>query len=296
MPLTTTSPKADIQQFQLDLQLLGYSLRNSKADGVLGPITKGAAHDFADDQKITDKFDGTIPDSVLTKVKELAAKKRNPEINLPTNFYDFTNVAWPGPRKYERPWNKITSITVHQTGCNLTDDLKKAKRWYYFENVNKEGVRSVDSLHAHAGITKTGNVYLIHPFNQFVWHAQGLSHAGIGMEINGCFNGIADDIKTFPKGAKKPSRLTPEQIEASKNFIRYVKKILESHGSELKNLIPHRCASNTRRPDCGEEIYKSIVTPMIEELGLEKVEKDFKLGKGFTIPEQWDEFYKGNEY
>lgn len=296
MPLSNKSPKQEIKQFQLDLQLLGYSLGNSKADGIFGQLTKNAAHDFADDHKITEKFDGIVPDSVLNEVKKLAAAKRNPVVKTPANLYDFTSVAWPGPRKKERAWNTIDSITIHQTGCNLTDDLKKAKRWYYFENVNAEGVKVVDSLHAHVGVTKTGNIYLIHPFNQFVWHAQGLSHRGIGLEINGCFNGIKDDIKTFPKGSKEPSHLTPEQTEAAKNFIRYAKEVLISHGSDLKTIIPHRCASNTRRPDCGEEIYKEIVIPMIEELKLQRVPKDFKLGNGFPIPEVWDSYYVGNKY
>ncbi len=295
MPLSTLSNKEDIRQFQFNLQLLGVSLRGTKADGIFGAATKGAAHDFADAHKITDKFDGVIPDSVVNEAARLANLKRNPVVATPPKYLDLTASAWPGPRKGERAWTDIDSITIHQTGCKMP--ANNPKRWSNFQSVNKEGVITTDSLHAHIGITTAGEIYHIHPFTSFVWHAQGLSHKGIGLEISGLFNGLTNDPKTFP-GTKDqtPSHLTPEQIESVRNFIRYTKQVLQAHGSDLKSIIPHRCSSEDRRPDCGQELYETFCLWAEKELGLDLGGPNFKMGTGFTIPEAWNPAYKGNKY
>ena len=292
MPIDNKTKKDVVKQFQLDLQLLGYN--PGKADGFSGQKTENAAHDFADDHKITDKFGDSIPDAVLNEVTRLANLKRNPTIPVPPKFLDLTASAWPKPRVFAREWSKVDSITIHQCGATLSES---PARWSNFMTKNKEGVITSSSLKAHVGITTKGNIYQIHPWESFIWSAQSLSHRSISLEVNGCHNGLLNNPKTYPgtKGTK-PSVLTQEQIDSTKNLIRYIKQILISHGSDLKTIFPHRISTNSRRPDCGEAIWKEIIIPIMEELNINSGVPGYKLGSGYPICEEWDERYKGYKY
>jgi len=296
MIINKSSSKKDIKNLQLNLELLGFNVGKSGADGYYGSNTQGAVYDFIEAYNLdtTLKLDNGIPEDIVAEINKQAELKRKPAIITPLNFLDLTASAWPGPRKKIRDWKNVKGITLHQTGCFLGE---RPQRWSNWTTKNKEGVIVSSSLKAHMGITQKGQILLIHPLESFVWHAQGLSHETVGFEIDGCFEGIKGDLSTYPgKKGGRVAHLTPEQEKAVKDAVLYVKQVLQANGSDLEYMVPHRCSSDTRRPDCGEEIYKAIALWAEKELNVDLKGPNFKKGSGYTIPEIWNPAYVGNKY
>lgn len=292
--VTRASPPYYIKEVQLTLLFLGYGVGNTGADGVYGKNTRGAARDFAEDHGLPTDFDD-IPEAVVVAICEQWERRQAP-IGRPATWHDLTEMAsystW---RRGVRPWSQITGITLHQTGCGPMGE--KPERWAKHPSAIDENGRYVyTALKAHVGITPQGRIYHIHPFTAFGWHAQSFSHNTIGFEIDGTFEGIQGDIKTWPKGGKKPCHLSPAQEAAVKDAIRYVAKVLGRYGSTLKNLFAHRQATNDRQPDPGSEIWKKIAIPMMKELNLSDGGPGFVQGKGMPIPEAWDPSRVGIAY
>ncbi len=189
---------------------------------------------------------------------------------LPPQYHDFSDMCtlkeW---RKKERPWSVIKGVTIHQTGCPMSES---PSRWY--------------SLKAHYGITYSGKIFRIHPETSFGWHAEGQSHHNVGIEIAGFFCGVEGDIKTRPSAPAswKVQSVTPEQIVAAKELIRYIARLLAHYGSALELIQPHRMATDSRRPDPGSKVWQEIALPMLAELGADIGKAT---GKGMPIPEAW---------
>ena len=182
-----------------------------------------------------------------------------------------------------RPWKNITGICLHQTACVLGE---RPKRW--------------DTLDAHLGVLRSGRVVHVHDFSRLVRHGNGWNAKTIGIEIDGLFEGVHGDPRTVWDDPSTPQHergmdVTPEQIEATKQTIRWCVSEVQRHGGSVNVLVAHRQSSRDRRNDPGSQVWKEIALPMIAELGLSDGGPGFQIG-GYPIPEAWDETKKGYRY
>jgi len=262
-----------IKQQQQDLNTLGYGPLDE--DGLTGPKTRAALFAFMQEHGI---------DADLHAI----AEQRRAPVPPPVGYHDFSDVCtlkeW---RKKERPWSSIKGVTLHQTGCPMSES---PSRWY--------------SLKAHYGVTYSGKIYRIHPQTSFGWHAQGLSHGEIGIEIAGLFLGVEGDPSTRP-GAPKAwgtHSVTPAQVEATKALIRYLRLLVASHGGALTEIHAHRQAAPKddpkagRKPDPGSKVWQEVALPLMAELGLSDGGPGWTTGKGEPIPLEWDSSRVGIKY
>jgi len=264
-----------ILQLQRDLKTLGFD--PGELDGLMGSRTRGALHDWAG----PGQWDIKDPQA-LGEVHKLAEFKRAQSVvGFPPNYHDLTAQASKDPRRGARPWSQVKGVTLHQTGCPMGESVS---RWL--------------GLKAHYGVTYSGQIYRVHPEEEMVWHAQQLSKTEIGIEISGFFCGIEGNPKTRPGGPKEwaVQSVTPQQVEAVKELVRYRKRLLQSHRGDLTHLHAHRQATDDRTPDPGSKVWKEIGLPLMAELGLGDGGPGWVVGKGQPIPEAWDSSRVGISY
>ena len=265
-----------ILQLQKDLLVLGFD--PGPIDGIQGSLTQSAAHDAYLSLHGGQDFTGNIPQDLFDDVRTKVTLQQISPIPVPDNFYDLTQHASTSWKKGTRLWSKITGITLHQTGCPMSES---PSRWY--------------GLKAHYGITYSGQIYQIRKETDFGWHAQGQSHTHIGIEIAGFFCGEEGNPKTRPGGPKEWAiqSVTPQQIHATKQLIRYESLLLKVHGSQLRTIDPHRTATNDRQPDPGSKVWKEIAIPLLQELSCTTGKVT---GKGMPLPDVWSGENKGIKY
>lgn len=183
----------------------------------------------------------------------------------------------------KRDWSKVTGICLHQTACVLGE---RPGRW--------------DTIGCHVGVTRGGQVIWLHDFNKLVVHGNQWNSQTVGIEIDGMYEGVEGDIKTFwrPKDQPnlQPQRPTDVQIEAVCDLVRFIHSEVARNGGQIKALVSHRQASENRRNDPGSAIWKRVALPMSAELGLNDGGPGFKLSTGYPNPESWDPTRKGYRY
>lgn len=184
----------------------------------------------------------------------------------------------------KRDWSKVTGICLHQTACVLGEN---PPRW--------------DTVGAHCGVTRSGQVIWLHDYNKLVVHGNQWNAQTVGIEIDGLYAGVEGNPKTVwndPSTAKKEvgQVLTSESVEATCQLIRQICDEVERHGGKVKALVAHRQASANRQSDPGSAIWQRIALPMSGELGLHDGGPGFKLSDGYPIPEAWDPSRKGIKY
>lgn len=172
-------------------------------------------------------------------------------------------------KRTPRLWSDITGVTLHQTGCNLSN---RPARW--------------DTLNAHIGITRDGHIILCNPLTDFIWHAQGLSHTTIGVEFAGNFAGIDGDASTAWLGGGEIASLSQAQRLAADILFNWLKDAFVANGAQWQHVRAHRQSSASRRADPGEEIWRLVGLDWIERLGIEQDGK-WTIGSGRGIPAQW---------
>lgn len=299
MALTSSSPKADIEAFQLNLEFLGFPLPRFGADGSLGTETRSAAHGAAVKYSLPPPTGEVYPTELVEGVASRVASHLRSTIVLPEQFYDLTERAYPGPRESKVPWSQWKGVTIHQTGAapigleNWSQE-RIHKRWIDHSYINKKGVVVRSSLRAHIGITRDGEVLLVHPLDWFIWHGHGLSTSQWGIEIEAFARGIESDPQTLPAGGFDWLEATDLQIERARQVIQWLDAVLRiNKGSGLEFINPHRTASEGRRPDPGQRIYKGVNLWAQQTLGL----KEWRVtGKGFPTPEAWNPNCRGVSY
>jgi len=195
-----------------------------------------------------------------------------------------------------RDMTKVTGACLHQTACVLGENEEK---WH--------------NIACAIGITRKGKIIWVNDFEDYVWHGHGFNRYTIGIEIDGHFAGLEElldgewvpDLRTYWKPKSRPNRkplsVTPEQIEACKAVLRWLVKVVEEMGGTMRFVVAHRQSAASRISDPGEKVWKTIVLPIIEELGLSDGGEDYFLaGKdgrsGKPIPERWNPIYKGFKY
>lgn len=182
-----------------------------------------------------------------------------------------------------RKWATVTGICLHQTACVLGEN---PPRW--------------DAVGCHVGVTRSGKVIWLHDFDKLVVHGNRWNTQTVGIEIDGMYEGVEGDPKTFwrPKDQPnlQPQRPTEVQMAAVRDLIRFIDERVRQNGGKLKALVAHRQASENRRNDPGSAIWKGVALPMSEELGLNDGGPGFRLSNGYPIPEEWDPKRKGYRY
>jgi hypothetical protein len=202
----------------------------------------------------------------------------------PTVMVDLRRTASQQHVYGERPWASITGICLHQTACLLGE---RSARW--------------NSLGAHFGVMRSGDVVWCHDLDKLVAHGNGWNSGTVGVELDGLYAGIQGDRSTIwddPSTAsrEKAHMLTAEMIVEAKMLIRWICSEVAAQGGQIRALVAHRQSSKNRRNDPGSAIWKNIALPLHEELGLSDGGIGFTLGEGQAIPEAWDPRCKGSKY
>lgn len=271
-----------VLQLQETLINLGYKLPRWGADGDLGEETLGALQQLLTDHgKKFDDDKNTVSDKELDFVYTLESLLKQPKVES-FNLFDLR----PGSDRKKiirrRSWKEVTGITLHQTACLMGE---KPTRW--------------QNCGAHLGITRAGKTLWIHDFDLAVIHGNGFNGSTVGIEMDGHYAGIKDDMKTYwrPKDSDRlPLHPTNDLIESAKQAIRWIVNEVEIHGGKVKYLVAHRQSSKTRQSDPGSELWQAVALPMHKELKLTDGGKDYKMGTGRPIPEVWDLTKVGVKY
>lgn len=236
-------------------------------------------------EKLGIAADGLCGPVTLAEVRKLAPAKANP----PTQFIDRRSYHTPciHGNKYTplpRSWSQVKGITLHQTACDMG-----------------ERVERYDTIGAHFAVLRSGKVlYMCNPTG-VIYHGNGFNTECVGIEINGLFAGVEGDDSTLWNDPSTPYReaaqtVTPAQIEATKQLIRWLVGEVQSHGGAITKLVAHRQSSEDRRDDPGSKVWKEIALPMKAELQLDDGGPGFKINSGYPIPESWDPSRKGIKY
>jgi hypothetical protein len=180
--------------------------------------------------------------------------------------------GWP-----KRPWSRIEGVTLHQTGVRLSS---APERW--------------DTVHAHVGITDDGHVILINDPTVVAPHGNGLNGFTIGIEICGNFRGIEERPGTHWKGGGEATSLSDAQKAALEELYAWLLAEFAKNGASWTRVHAHRQASGTREADPGSKVWKEVAMPWMLRLGATDGGPKYKVGKGRTIPRQWNPDYTDN--
>jgi peptidoglycan hydrolase-like protein with peptidoglycan-binding domain len=183
----------------------------------------------------------------------------------------------------------IKGVTLHQTATVLGET---PSRWH--------------NVACHIAITRTGKIVYNNDFAKIVWHGNGFNATTIGIEIDGHFAGLESldpktgvwtpDLSTYWRPASDPDRkplsVTAAQVEACKQVIRWIHRLVGSAGGRLTHVLAHRQSSPSRIGDPGERIWRLVAEPLLEELSLTDGGPDFwildsKGRPGKPLPEPW---------
>lgn len=269
-----------IKRLQEMLLHNGYDVGGTGADGVYGKNTMRAVVSFQLSKNM--RSDGVVDLETWRAIEKSVTKKDDLEGTLktpvPGTIVDISK-DHQKPRLYSsgrspRSWGSITGVTLHQTGCTLSE---AQTRWY--------------PLNAHIGVLKNGTILLVNELTDFIWHAQGFSHHTIGIEFNGNFWGVDTDNSTWWAGGGPASFLTSEQKIASKVLLRYLILRFSENNAVFKRVYAHRQASGDRLADPGSEIWRLVAMPWMEEIGATDGGPEFKYGTGRPIPKEWNSKY-----
>lgn len=281
--LTRGDQGAAVISLQKQLIALDYPLPRWGADGDLGNETLGAVARFLVDHGdgYLDADPDTVSDPELARVQQVYDAAAWPVPVPGVTFYDLRRDSDPKNIHGRRAWTAITGITLHQTACDFGHE--RASRW--------------NTLWAHVGASREGNVYWVHDFEHLVWHGNGFNGATVGLECEGNYAGITGDRSTaWQPRAGELMVPTSALVKAAQDAIRWIFATVARHGGHLRNLYAHRQAAASRRADPGEELWQAVALPMLAELGLEDGGTGYKLGEGRPIPAAWDERHVGSAY
>ena len=199
------------------------------------------------------------------------------------NFVDLTGMHAGRHRVEPRAWAAVTGITLHQTACVIGDNRDA---WY--------------NVPVHVGVTRSGSIYLLNPFDQLVWHGHGLSRADVGIEIDGYFSGVEEDPRTLWRPPQDPGRkpltMTDAQLQAARAAVWLIMDTVRMSGGAIRHIHAHRQGSNQRQSDPGSRVWKDVGIWAQREYGLDDGGPGFTLGTGLPIPEAWDSRYAGVRY
>lgn len=232
------------------------------ADGVCGPATWDAIEKNWPGCSSQDNAD-TEPKIEHEGVVDLRGKHARPKLLNKKN-----------PK---RTWSTITGVTLHQTGCMLSNN---PARW--------------KTLNAHIGITRDGKFIVANDPTDYIWHAQGLSKHTIGIEICGSFQGIDGNDCTRWKEGGGPDHLTLEMEQALNRAFDWILAEFKTNNQIWQHVYAHRQSKSTRTADPGSEIWNKIAQLWIARIGGSDGGPDWKKGSGKPIPKEWNSKYSNH--
>ncbi|MGW8177303.1 MAG: hypothetical protein ACWGQW_00680 [bacterium] len=283
----------EVKEVQTALLQLGYDLPKHGASGVVTLELYGAIEDFwVDHCDITDSKmvheewnwhdDQKVVDMAFARILEVREREARLIEGAPAtgavdvDFHDITDAHPRKAAKGVRRWKDVNGITLHQTGIMLGNTLKRFQ-----------------SLKAHIGILKLmrPTIVQVYPLNTLLHHGNAFNSTDVGIEVNGCFEGIDGNIRTAWKGGykKAPHRATDEQIIATREAVRRIIHIVDSHGGAIEAIHAHRQTSATRRSDPGSRLWQMVGVWAQVEFGLSDGGDGFTVRDGLAIPREWDD-------
>lgn len=262
-----------VKELQERLVVLGYPLPRFGADGDLGNETLGAVARFLADHAsgYVDADPDVVGDGELALIEQIYQKTAWPVPVPGVVFYDLRKESDARNIHGRRSWTKISGITLHQCGCDFGNE--KPGRW--------------DTLSAHVGASREGNVFWVHDLEHIIWHGNELNGFTVGVECEGLYPGLA---------GQPGQTVTPELVKAAREAIHWIVQLVAAHGGKVEHLFAHRQTAGSRRADPGEEIWKQVALPVMAEIGLTDGGPRFKIDNGRVIPEAWNPDYAGNRY
>jgi len=241
---------------------------NHPNDGIFGPQTEADVREFQ-------KRAGLVVDGIVGPKTWAAIEQHFPDVPGPTpGIVDLRGThAHPYYYREGEKYDPL-GVVVHQTGCIMPTSTSG---WL--------------SLNAHIGLTSDGKILIVNPLTDFIWHAQGLSHQAIGIEISGNYRGLKGDDRTYWKPGGGPSTMTPAQLAAIPALFDWLVAEFKRIGRPWQFVYGHRQASDQRTADPGEEIWKEIALPWQIALKATDGGDRHKTGSGAPIPKQWNANY-----
>lgn len=203
------------------------------------------------------------------------------------------------PARGPRSFAKITGITLHQTACVFRGPHQKA----------------VLNVPVHSMTFADGQVALLNPADAYMSHGHGLNRSDIGIEVScnaagieGVFNKHKGDKapNTFWRSVSTPNstpvEATDEQLEITRQLVRYYVELVRARGGELKHIHAHRQSAG-KPADPGSRIWKAVGLWAQKEFGLTHSTKGLRksvdgthLEGGSAIPTAWDPEVEGVPY
>jgi hypothetical protein len=185
-----------------------------------------------------------------------------------------------GKSKGHRDWSKVKGITIHQTAVDFGHNPRRLL------NVPVHGATLTD-----------GSIVLLHDPTSITWHAHGFNKHDLGIEVSCRAAGIEGNGSTLwlpkkYKGVKGDQRLahateaTDEQLEATRELIRYYVDLVAKHGGKIEFVHAHRQSSKSRVSDPGSRIWQACGVWAIKELGLSAGPPGWSAG-GYALPDAW---------
>jgi len=274
-----------VEDLQGWLVFLGYSLPRFGIDGELGTETLSAVCDYQEDHGLKEKEHAlrvrgvgpqtyeSIRQSYLNgRIKNAIDLPTPTEVGFLTRLVSEDAAGLSSKRK--REWATITGITLHQTATELGVVPTRYK-----------------NVRCHLAVPKNGRVVLVNGLNQIVYHGNAFNSHTVGIEIDGHFEGVEGDPKTYWRPKQQPNRrplvVTPEQVEATKKAIEWVLATVHTHGGKIQNIFAHRQSSKSRPSDPGSRVWNEIGLWAQRVYGLTDGGDKYCLG-GYPIPKEWD--------
>jgi hypothetical protein len=194
-----------------------------------------------------------------------------------------------GESKGTRDWSKIKGITIHQTAVDFGTNPRRLL-----------------NVPVHGATLRDGSIVLLHDPPAYMWHGHSFNKHDIGIEVSCRAAGIEGngDSLWLPKkykGLKGDERLkhaseaTDEQLEATRELIRYYCEQVEKHGGKIEFIHAHRQSTKSRVSDPGSRIWKAVGIWAQEELGLSCGPAGWSAG-GYPLPDVWTGEANGVRY
>lgn len=198
-----------------------------------------------------------------------------------------------------------THVCMHITACHFGTARYQRREWerrldagdipaevtdaYGLADLGRDAVAERMALHArfwtvayHWVGLRNGDVLYNNQPTRYTYHGNGANREAIGVSLEAVLpgreadrGGRHDDVDaTFIANGQRLLRLAVSETRAA--------------GAPLTHLTAHRCYSPDRRGDPGEAVWREIVMPLADELGLE-VDYDLARDGGRPIPTDWDD-------
>jgi hypothetical protein len=257
-----------IKRFQEQILLINpHALPRYGADGWLGDETFHAIATLLKDESIEDA-------DAITKEQEAIIDRmvKDAKGGTQVHYLDVRAKSSKAEKHGLRSCDEM-DLVWHQTDCEMGE---REERYY--------------GVPVHFVVTSGGKIIQLHSVEYLVYGAHALNRKGISIEVEGHFEGIEGNPKTYPSyhkdAGRTPQKLTDLQIQAAFECARIIKGQVEALDGKLRYQLTHRQGTNQRTRDPGSEICKKIILPLSTQLGV-PFPWELTWGKGQQVPKEW---------